>query len=137
MIDAIVGISMVRRLKLCVNMANFIQKIGETFCFSSANLKSDKPLCGALYCGPEPDVFLFAHNSSSSKISTFSSFLGAFSNFAPTFFYPVYDRNMANFKYSFDPPKAISFQIHLYRSPLDMVWVTALAYRVVALIPFA
>ncbi len=47
-------------------------------------------------------------------------------------FYPVCDRNMANFKYSFDPPKAISFQIQLYYFLSDMFWVAALAYRVVA-----
>ena len=85
--DEIVGMPMVRRIKSCVNMANFIREFFEVFCFSSANLKPNKPLCVAVYCGPEPDVFLkFMHNSSSSKISTFSSFLGTFSNFAPAFF---------------------------------------------------
>ncbi len=85
--DEIVGMPMIRRIKPCVNMANFIREFLEVFCFSSSNLKSNKPLCGAVYRGPEPDVFLkFMHNSSSSKTSTFSSFLGTFSNFAPAFF---------------------------------------------------
>ena len=68
-------------------MTFFICKFLEVFRFSSTNLKADKPLRGAVYCGPEPDVFLkFTHNSSSSKTSTFSSFLGIFSNFAPALF---------------------------------------------------
>ncbi len=100
-------------------------------------MKADKPLCGVVYFGPEPDIFLFIYNSSSSKTSTFSSFLGTFSNFAPAFFYPVYDRNMANLKNSFDPPKAISFQIQLYCFSSDMLRVSALAYRVVASTLFA
>ena len=85
--DEIVGTPMVRRIKFCVNMANFVREFLEVFCFSSSNLKHNKPLCVAVYCGPEPDIFLkFMHNSSSSKTSTFSSFLGTFSNFAPAFF---------------------------------------------------
>ena len=44
---------------------------------------------------------------------------------------------MANLKNSFDPPKAISFQIQLYCFPSDMLWVAALAYRVVASTFFA
>ena len=68
-------------------MANFIREFLEVFCFSSANLKPNKPLCGAVYRDPELDVFLkFIHNSSSSKTSTFSSFLGTSYNFAPAFF---------------------------------------------------
>ena len=39
---------------------------------------------------------------------------------------------MANFKYSFDHPKAISFQIQLYCFSSDMLQVAALPYRVVA-----
>ena len=44
---------------------------------------------------------------------------------------------MTNFKYSFDSPKAISFQIQLYCFSSDMLRVTALAYRVVAFTLFA
>ena len=85
--DNFVCMPMIRRIKLGINMTNFTRKFLEIFCFSSANLKANKPLCGAVYRGPEPDVFLkFMHNSSSSKTSTFSSFLGTFSNFAPAFF---------------------------------------------------
>ena len=85
--DEIVGMPMVWRIKPCVNMANFIREFLEVFCFSSANLKTNEPLCGAVYCGPEPDVFLkFTRNSSSSQTSIFSSFLGTFSKFAPAFF---------------------------------------------------
>ena len=58
-------------------MANFIREFLEAFCFSSANLKADKPLCGAAYRGHESDAFLkFTHNSSRSKTSTSMSFLG-------------------------------------------------------------
>ena len=86
-VDEIVGMPMVRCIKFCINMANFIYQFLKAFCFSSSDLKANKPLCSAIYCGPEPDVFLkFMHNSSSSKTSTFSSFLGSFSNFAPAFF---------------------------------------------------
>ena len=56
--DEIVGMPMVRCIKSCVNMANFIREFLEVFCFSSANLKPNDPLCGAVYRGPEPDVFL-------------------------------------------------------------------------------
>ena len=65
------------------------------------------------------------------KTPTFSSSLGT-PPILRRLFYPVYDRNMTNFKYSFDTPKAISFQIYLYRFSLDMFWVAALSYRVVA-----
>ena len=85
--NEIVCMPMVRRIKSCVNMANFIREFLEVFCFSSSNLKTNEPLCVAVYCVPEPDIFLkFMHNSSSSKTSTFSSFLGTYSNFAPAFF---------------------------------------------------
>ena len=117
-------------------MTIFIREFLEVFCFSSADLKSNKPLCSAVYCGPEPDVFKkFIHNSSSSKTSTFR-LLGTFSNFALAF-YLVYDRNTANFKNSFDSPKAISFQVQLYRLPSDLLWIAALFYRVVAFALFA
>ncbi len=53
---------------------------------ATPDLKANKPLSSVLYGGSEPDVFLFTHNSSSSKTSTFSSFLGTFSNFVPAFF---------------------------------------------------
>ena len=56
--DEIVYMPMVRRIKSCVNMANFIREFLEVFCFSSSNLETNKPLCVAVYCGPEPDVFL-------------------------------------------------------------------------------
>ena len=82
-----VGMPMVWRIKFGVNMTNFMRQFLEISCFSSTDLKANKPLCVAVYCGPEPDVFLkFMHNSSSSKTSTCSSFLGTFSNFAPAFF---------------------------------------------------
>ncbi len=84
-VDEMVGIPMIRRIKSCIDMTNFIREFLGMFCFSSADLKDDKPLCSAVYCGPEPDVFLITHNSSKSKTSTFSSFLGIFSNFAPAF----------------------------------------------------
>ena len=57
-LDEIVGMPVIRRIKPCVNIANFIREFLEVFCFSSANLKPNKPLCGAVYRGPEPDVFL-------------------------------------------------------------------------------
>ncbi len=94
-------------------MANFIREFLEVFCFSSANLKPNKPLCVAVYCGPEPDVFfkIYAQLIELQGL-TFSSFLETFSNFAPVF-YLVYDRNMANLKNPFNSSKTISFQIQL------------------------
>ena len=56
-VNEIVGMPMIRCIKLCVNIANFIQKFLEAFCFSSDNLNSDKPICSTVYCGPEPYVF--------------------------------------------------------------------------------
>ncbi len=44
---------------------------------------------------------------------------------------------MANFKYSFDSPKAISFQIQLYCLSSDMFWIAALFYCVMASTFFA
>ena len=135
--DEIVCMPMVRRIKSCVNMANFIREFLEVFCFSSANLKPNEPLCGAVYCGPEPDVFLkFTHNSSSSKTSTFSYFYRLYLiSHRP--FYAIHDRNTANFKDFFDSPKSISFQTQLYCFLPDMLRVAALAYRVVASTLFA
>ena len=77
------------------------------------------------------------HNSSSSKTSTFSSFLEISSNFAPAFFYPVNGRSMANFKNSLNPPKAISFQIQLYCLSFDMFVVATLSHCIVASTIFA
>ena len=76
------------------------------------------------------------YNSSSAKISTFSSFLRSFSNFESAF-YPVYHRNMANFKNSFDPSKTISVQIQLYCFLSDLFWIVALAYCIVTSTFFA
>ena len=56
--DEIIGMPMVRCVKFSVNMANFTRELLEVFCFSSADLKSNKPICSAVYRGPEPDVFL-------------------------------------------------------------------------------
>ena len=61
--DNFVCMPMISRIKLGINMTNFTRKFLEIFCFSSANLKANKPLCGAVYRGPEPDIFLFIHNS--------------------------------------------------------------------------
>ena len=57
-INKFVGMPMVQCINFCVDMTNFIRKFLEVFCFSSAELKVDKALCGAVYCGPEPDIFL-------------------------------------------------------------------------------
>ena len=57
-VDEIVGMPMSSRIKLRVNMANFTREFLKVFCFSSADLKANKPLCVTLYRGPEPDVFL-------------------------------------------------------------------------------
>ena len=54
----VVCMSMVKCIQLCINMTDFIREFLEVFCFSSFDLKSDKPLCVEVYCGPEPDVFL-------------------------------------------------------------------------------
>ncbi len=56
--DEIVGTPMVRCIKSRGNMANFICEFLEVFCFSSSNLETNEPLCGAVYRGPKPDVFL-------------------------------------------------------------------------------
>ncbi len=56
-VNKFVGIPMIRCIKFCIDITNFIRKFLEVFCFSSADLKADKALCGAVYCGPEPDVF--------------------------------------------------------------------------------
>ncbi len=56
-VDEIVGMPMMSCIKLCVNMANFIYEFLKVFCFSKSDLKGNKPLCGAVYCGPDPDVF--------------------------------------------------------------------------------
>ena len=77
---------MLRRIKSCVNMANFIRELLEVFCFSSANLKSNKPLCGAVYCGPEPNIFLNYAQLIELRNLDFFVFLGTFSNFTPAFF---------------------------------------------------
>ena len=117
-------------------MANFIREFLEVFYFSSANLKPNEPRCVAVYCGPEPDVFYLrtTHQAPKHRLCVF---FRDFIQFRACFFYPVYDRNMANLKNSFDPPKAISFQIQLYCFSSDMLWVAALAYRVVASTVFA
>ncbi len=62
-----------------------------------------------------------------------------FRNFSLIFcrFPPIYHGNMANFKYSFAPPKAISFQIQLYYFSPNVLWIAALAYCVVAFAFFA
>ena len=44
---------------------------------------------------------------------------------------------MANFKNSFNSPKAFSFQVQLYCLSFNVLWVAALAYRVVAPALFA
>ena len=44
---------------------------------------------------------------------------------------------MASLKNSFDSPKAISFQVQLHRLSFNVLWVAALAYRVVAPALFA
>ena len=56
--DKIVCLQVVRCIKFCVNIADFAHEFLEAFCFSSANLKPNKPLCGAVQCGPDPDIFL-------------------------------------------------------------------------------
>ena len=66
---------MVRCIKLCVNIANFIRDFLEIFCFSSANLKSDKPLCGTIYCGAEPDVFYLHTTHRAPRPRLFSRFV--------------------------------------------------------------
>ena len=136
-VDEVVGTPIVRCVKFCVDMTNFICEFLEVFWFSRADLKANKPLCSTIYHGPEPNVFLFMHNSSSSKTSTFPYFLGISSDFAPAFFYPVNDRNMANFKNSLNPHKAISFQMQLYCLSFDMFRVAAVTYHVMAPALFA
>ena len=58
MSDDIAGMPMVRCVKFCINMARFICGFLEVFCFSSSDLKANKPLCSAIYRDPEPGVFL-------------------------------------------------------------------------------
>ena len=77
------------------------------------------------------------HNSSSSKNSTFFIFFRDFIWFCAGLFYPVNDRNMANFKNSLNPHKAISFQMQLYCLSFDMFWVATLSYCIVAPTIFA
>ena len=71
------------------------------------------------------------HNLSSSKTSTFSSFLGTFSNFAPAFFTQFMTETWLTLSIPSSLLKPLPPE-HLYRFSLDIFWVAALAYRVVA-----
>ena len=95
-------------------------------------METNEPLCGAVYRGPNLDVFFNLFTTHRAPKSRPPRFFRSFIQFCADLFYPVYDRNMANLKYSFDPPKATSFQIQLHLFPLDMFWVASLTYRVVA-----
>lgn len=79
------GAPMVRCVKFHVNMANFICQFFKVFCFSNSNLKTNKSLCGAVYRGPKPDVFLVHAQPIEFQNLDFSVFWETFSNFAPAF----------------------------------------------------
>ena len=49
----------------------------------------------------------------------------------------VYDRNMANFKNSFNSPKAVFFQIQLCCFSPNVIWIAAMFYCIVAPTGFA
>ena len=55
-VDKIICTPIVQCVKLCVDIINLIREFWEGFCFSSADLKTLKPLCDTLYGGPEPDA---------------------------------------------------------------------------------
>ena len=106
------------------------------FCFASANLKSNKSLCGTVYRGSKPEFFYLCttHRAPKPRLSR------PFRKLLPIsrrLFYPVYDRNMANLKNPFNSSETISFQIQLYCFSPDMLRVSALAYRVVTSTFFA
>ena len=93
-----VGMLMVYCIKFGINMASFICQFLEAFCFSSADLKSNKPICSAVYRGPEPDIFLNLRTTRQAPKHRLFRLFQKLSLILRRPFYPICDRNMANFK---------------------------------------